>query len=190
MSAGDWLRRWVSAPAEPLHTVEVEGYATMGRAQLWTQGVHTLEDVMQLRALRNECREWMTGHTAMISEAEQLSWWQNVAGNPEWLIKLVYAPDFLPAIGYMVLRRGINEDTGAPCWYVSLGITAMFRGRGHGTRIYRMARMVDHPGGPLVVYALIRPDNIASIKAAEKAGYVRICTTSGGLVKMAGRIHP
>ena len=89
----------------------------------------------------------MTGITKTITKAQQAEWW---AAEPRraWLFG---------DVGFAYIRRehGVN--------WITLGITESARGTGLGTLIYHTFR-----GS----YAKIRKDNAASIRAAEKAGYI------------------
>jgi GNAT superfamily N-acetyltransferase len=88
----------------------------------------------------------MTRDTREITPGMQAAWWR-----PEhelWLFD---------GVGYALL-----SEREVKTW-ISLGLLPEARGRGLGTRIYR------HFTG---VWAEIRSDNIASRRAAEKAGYV------------------
>jgi len=140
--------------------------------------VTTLSDIMVLRVIRNECREFMTYGTQEISEAQQLLWWQQVAGNPDWKIWLVYVPGWAEAVGFGMLRVGKNG------WIVTLGFRPWMRGRGLGTLLYRiLAEQADDE-----VLAVIRSTNVASQRAAAKAGYRMVSWQMPGQVAMVGGV--
>lgn len=165
------VERWIEEATEPLGIVDVEGFAGIswaGSYGLRAQKVSSLDEVMQLRALRNECATLMTFRRTPITEAEQLVWWQNVSGSPDWKIWLVYRRDHDPAIGFMMLRHGLMDERPDARWYITLGLTAAERGKGFGTWLYGAARSL---AGGQPVHALILQVNEASIKAAAKAGY-------------------
>lgn len=100
----------------------------------------------RLRQLRNECRKFMTGSTKTITKKQQAAWW---AAEP----RRAY---LFGDVGFALIRRehGVN--------WITLGLTEKARGTGLGTMIY-----YSFPGS----YAKIRLDNLASIRAAQKAGY-------------------
>lgn len=148
-----------------------------GKEVMRFKSVSTLDDVMQLRQLRNECREFMTQNTEEISEGAQLMWWQNVAGNQDWRVWLVYVPGWEEAVGFALLRR-----SGAR-WYATLGLRQWLRGQGYGTLIYQMLRAES----PEDVWAAIKQENTASVRAAEKAGYKPSAWSIEGQVAMVGR---
>lgn len=128
------------------------------------RAVATLADLMILRTIRNECRAFMTHATEEISEDQQLLWWRTVAGRPDWRIWLVYIPEWPEAVGFGMLRGGQRG------WTATLGFRPWMRGRGLGTLLYRM--LADVAGAE--VRAIIREDNLASQRAAVKAGYRRV----------------
>ena len=90
----------------------------------------------------------MTGDTKTISKKAQAKWW---AASPRraWL----FGDD---AFAYIKWEDGRN--------WITLGITEAARGTGIGTLIYHTLRPA---------WARIRKDNVASMRAAQKAGYLR-----------------
>jgi RimJ/RimL family protein N-acetyltransferase len=139
--------------------------------------VATLDDLMALRLLRNECRAWMTGHTAEIGEAEQLVWWQGVAGHPGWRVWLIHVPGWAEPVGFAMLRLGMSY------WLATLGLRSWLRGRGLGTATYRA--LLERCEGDVV--AVIRADNEASVRAAVKAGYERLHWDVEGQLALVGK---
>ena len=119
--------------------------------------VETHGQLERVRFIRNVCREWMTHYTCYIGPGEQYAWWQRE--DPElWLF------DYL---GYaLISRRNLRR-------WISLGVLPEARGKGLGTRIY--SSFDD-------VWAEIRSDNIASRRAAEKAGYAFVEEMDGVVV--------
>ena len=119
--------------------------------------VETYEQLELVRRIRNICRKWMTHHTKYIGYAEQYAWWQRE--DPElWLFDdVAYA---------LISRRNLRR-------WISLGVLPEARGKGLGTRIY--SSFDD-------VWAEIRSDNIASRRAADKAGYTLIEEMDGVVV--------
>lgn len=148
-----------------------------GRELLRVRRVETLDEVMALRLLRNECREQMTTDTSEITEAGQLLWWQGVAGHPDWHVWLVLVPHWEQPVGFLMLRRMGRE------WFLTMGLRCWIRGQGYGTHMYRAALALC----PTDVHAVIRDDNQPSIRAAVKAGYVRIDWPVNGQVAFVGR---
>lgn len=126
----------------------------------------TPRDAEHLRRLRNECREWMTGSQAYITEEDQAVWW--ATRNPLYTIVWLYreprhdAPD--PIAFGMVRKEGSY-------WYGTLGVTENRRGRGYGREIYRHLIEVC-PGSELRIDILMT--NRASLRAAEYATFIDI----------------
>lgn len=112
--------------------------------------VRSAEDVEALRRLRNECREFMTGHTKLITKAQQAKWW-SAEPRRAW----IYLDKGEP-VAFVYIRRqdGMN--------WITLGVTKKARGQGLGTLLY-------HVHAPCAAEMLV--DNLASIRAAQKAGY-------------------
>ena len=122
--------------------------------------VETYGQLERVRFIRNVCRDWMTHYTCYIGPGEQYAWWQRE--DPElWLFDdVAYA---------LISRRNLRR-------WISLGVLPEARGKGLGTRIY--SSFDD-------IWAEIRSDNVASRRAAEKAGY-KLMSEGGGLVVMRG----
>jgi RimJ/RimL family protein N-acetyltransferase len=128
----------------------------------------------------------MTEHTDEISMEQQLHWWQRLSNQQlrtrqrNWAIWLAYNDHESP-MGYAMLRQGTATGKRDLRWYVSLGLIEKERGKGYGTMIYHALANTGR-----TVHALIREDNLASIKAAAKAGYVNAPSWDDpeGLVRM------
>lgn len=124
--------------------------------------VRSAEDVERLRVLRNECRKFMTGDTKTISKKAQAAWWA-AAPRRAWL----FGDD---AFAYIKREGGRN--------WITLGITKKARGEGLGTLIYYTLRPC---------WARIHKDNIASLRAAQKAGYRTVEETEKEWILNASR---
>ena len=69
-----------------------------------------------LRRLRNECRKFMTGHTKVITKAQQEKWW-----NAEWRRAFLMVDGGTPvAFAYIARKGGVN--------WITLGVTEKRRG--------------------------------------------------------------
>jgi len=184
------VQQWINEAVEGPNLIEVDGLALLsrdsaGRDGLRAQKISTLDDVMQLRVLRNECREQMTYMRDEISEANQLIWWQNVSGSDQWKIWLLYRRDLPAAIGFFLLRHGTMAEGPFARWYLTLGLTASERRKGYGTWVYAAARCLSDG---LPVHALILKSNEGSIKAATRAGYKQepYLMSEHAVIKMVG----
>lgn len=111
--------------------------------------VQTAAQLERVRQIRNACREWMTRDTREIDPDDQVSWW-NAAERELYLFD---------GVAYALLTQREGET------WISLGVLPEHRGKGLGTRIYRLFP---------TAHAEIRADNAASRRAAEKAGYMLI----------------
>jgi RimJ/RimL family protein N-acetyltransferase len=80
-----------------------------------------------------------------------------------------------------VVRLDRSPDRAGACT-ISINVAADARGRGLGPRILRAAALAARGLGFAVIDAVIRPDNAASIRAFERAGYAPVGeVTVGGL---------
>ena len=122
--------------------------------------VTTLDELEQVRQIRNACREWMTHDTKHIGSAQQWAWWNSAP-------RELYLFD---SVAYALLTQRDGET------WISLGVLPEHRGKGIGTRIYRLFPKA---------LAEIRKDNLASRRAAEKAGH-KIVSETKDLVVMQG----
>lgn len=122
--------------------------------------VTTLADLERVREIRNDCRQWMTRDRRYIDAEQQRKWWEAVPRDL-WL--------FDGAAYALITERDRRR-------WISLGVAREHRGKGLGTAIY-----AHFPG----VWAEIRRDNAASLRAAEKAGYV-VEREQGRVVVMHG----
>jgi GNAT superfamily N-acetyltransferase len=107
--------------------------------------------VMQLRMIRNACREGFAHDNAEISHEQQLAWWQ---ANKARVVGFLYRDLFGFPVGYGLVRR---DDEGR--WWSSVAVLPQYAGRGFGGAI--TAHVIRQcPAG--VVYAQARKDNPAA----------------------------
>jgi len=114
------------------------------------------DDFEAIRLIRNDGRQWMEDTDEITPEQQEA--FRNT--HPRVLVYKVGGV----IVGYgMVTRRPDG------CLYVSLAVRSDYQGRGVGTHIYwdQRKRWTAEP-----VYARIRANNVASIRAATTAGYV------------------
>lgn len=121
---------------------------------------HVLEEI---RRIRNVGRQWMTENSNEITAEQQVEWWSSMSQMPKKDFRFfIFVIDGGPILGYGMLSRRQNNIL-----HISLAVAPEEQGKGHGTYIYdTVASKADEP-----VNAVILKNNIASIKAAEKAGF-------------------
>jgi GNAT superfamily N-acetyltransferase len=130
------------------HPACVEGHPCisnlLGLRPVPIRGYHA---VMQLRMIRNACRDGFAHHTAEIGHAEQLAWW---TANKDRVVGFLYRDLFGFPVGFGLLRR---TDDGR--WWSSVAVLPAHAGKGFGGAITRHI-VRQSPSG--VVYAQARKD--------------------------------
>lgn len=121
----------------------------------------TRDDLDFIRATRNAGRFQMTRDTSLVHPHDSEVWWASAPN--AWIL------DDDEPVGYAVLREDNHQ------LLISLAVAPEHQGKGYGTHIYRHFF-------PLV-HAEIWEWNIASRRAAEKAGY-RVLSEADGKVVM------
>ena len=90
-------------------------------------------EVEILRTLRNECRNFMTRHTNVISKEQQLNWWNKLDKDKHKLFLLQKVLDGVVGVtigyGYVRVENGEVLLTG--------GLSDNERGKGHGTQLFK-----------------------------------------------------
>lgn len=119
------------------------------------------DELLQIADIRNAGREWYTNDTRYIPPHLQLQWFLN-ADRTLWAVKR----------GNIVVGFALLTDRDGKVW-IGLGVRPGYQGQGIGTCIY--ARFFN-------VWAEVREDNLSSLRAAEKAGYMRVGETLDGKV--------
>lgn len=123
---------------------------------------HTLDDAELVRVIRNGGREWFAD-VAEITAENQAEWWRVVSALPtrDFICILASSNGDRLKMGYGMLQRRAGN------LWVSLAVDVSHRGDGLGTKIYGLLpTLTTEP-----VYAGILVKNIASRRAADKAGY-------------------
>lgn len=119
-------------------------------------------DMFDVLDIRNESRQYMTHHTEEITPEQQYDWWMTKDINEYriWLVTSEYRGTEL-IIGFCMIRLMPNGYE-----WGTLAVYEQFRGLGIGTAIYEfMASKTDQ------LWIEVRNDNIASLRAAMKAGF-------------------
>lgn len=135
--------------------------------------VTTWRQALELRRLRNECRQYMTGSTAEISEAQQREFFSTQIQPGRVHAHLLRRDG--SAVAYATLRP---DDTGT--LWLSCGVAGNARGSGLGTLVVRLATAAGRDQGVPVRLAVWR-DNDRARHVYEKAGYqvTGECTKDG-----------
>ena len=122
----------------------------------------------QLRRLRNECAEWMTGNTSQITPAQQSEFFRAriATGQAEGFIMYVGGE----SVAYGVLFW----DEQGRAWS-STGVKASARGQGLGRAVtVENARRAHAKGVP--IWAEVRADNAGQQKICRTVGYQPVDT--------------
>ena len=146
------------------------------RSSLVFDALQNEDQVEVLRRLRNSGRSGLFDRRR-ISAEEQAQWWSEL--RPEyrgriWLVRRV--SDELPCAYCSLLPRVLAgvEDEESRTW-ITLVVAPRYRGHGIGTAIYAIAPSLVKE----IVWAAMWRTNVASYRAACRAGYVDAPTFSG-----------
>jgi RimJ/RimL family protein N-acetyltransferase len=129
--------------------------------------VDNLKQAMQVRTLRNSCREYLTNHTAHIGIRQQLLWYfqyyRNAKQTEKYRLYLWYDDRGVP-IGYGALALDDGKLLITEC------VATKHRGLGHGGSILdRLVRIALEEKRDMV--AEIWAMNVGSVALHEKAGF-------------------
>lgn len=150
-------------------------------------------DMYEVMRLRNAGRQYMTHDTHYITPEEQYDWW-TTRDNNAYQVWIVTTPEidtiFDPILDQITLIRTGHEIIVGFCMlrylpdgkvWGTLAVDPDWQGVGYGTAIYRF--MIDQADQ---VWIEIRNDNIASLRAAHKAGFV-IDYVGGSVTTLVGK---
>lgn len=138
----------------------------------------TDNDMYDVMDIRNSGREYMTNDTSLITPEQQYDWWMTKDANRYriWLVtspnldliydNIVNALKFTKTgeeiiIGFCMIRY---MDNGL--FWGTLAVYPDWQGVGYGTMIYEFLIQQAEQ-----IWLEIRADNIASLRAAQKAGF-------------------
>lgn len=161
-------------------------------AKTWRlDALASTEDALELRSIRNLCREFMTNSQSEIPEDQQLQWFNQTylpssrAALNVWLIRPSASSETLtsPAVGYCLLRSGPQGEM-----YITEGLLPSYRGQGLGswllTEILNARYIQDRS-----VIADILVNNESSIRLHEKFGFVRQSLIDDKIVRYERPAH-
>lgn len=87
-------------------------------------------DIQMLRIIRNDCREYMTNNTDIITEEEQILWFDNLDGMiPYILFESFHGVAFTP-IGYGIVKLE------SECATLTGGLMFDYRNKGYGRYLF------------------------------------------------------
>ena len=141
--------------------------------------VETDRELEAMRIIRNGGREWMTEDKSEVTLEQQAAWWTlKKEVSPKDFVAVVYTSRVLggfagvPGVGvsgafYQHVGYGILSRRDDGKLYISLAVHPRARGFGIGTFIYSdMAKRTSED-----VHAVVLKSNVASARAASRAGY-------------------
>jgi ribosomal protein S18 acetylase RimI-like enzyme len=123
------------------------------------QRVDTIEQAQQMRVLRNECRDWMTGSTEKITKEQQETFFLRIKSGE--VIAMLLCKDDEP-VAYGLLRPGLSGEL-----WMSCGVSSRYRGQGFGTAIVTAITATANDRVLLDVWH----DNTPAVRTYEKVGY-------------------
>lgn len=135
-------------------------------------------DALQMLAIRNSCRAFMTRNQAEISEAEQLEWWPRMLADGAITCFLFFLADseelslgiMAPAEGHpLPVGYGIIRLADGKRW-VTGGLLPEQRGKGFGSALFaHLAAQTSEDTWLEVLHT-----NVAGRRTYEKLGYVEV----------------
>ena len=117
------------------------------------------EDMYDIMEIRNSGRQFMTHHTEEITPEQQYDWWMAKDTNHYRIWLVVNELNYI--VGFVMLRVMDNGHV-----WGTLAVYPEYQGRGYGTVMYGFMQLQDDE-----IWIEIRNDNLASLRAAEKAGF-------------------
>lgn len=131
------------------------------RWRLWPWFVQGSVLLEALRQVRNECRDYMTGHTAEITPEQQQNWWDHVVDHTNnWFYVFSLEPDASRPQDFIAFAAlSYHDGTMWPTY----GLRASHRGCGIGREVIQFTLIAAQ--GPL------RGNLLASNEAVKKLDY-------------------
>lgn len=120
----------------------------------------TDRDMYDVADIRNTGRDFMTHHTDYITSQEQYDWWMSKDDNLYKIWLVMDENDII--LGFCMLRTMPEGKV-----WGTLAVYPEWQGIGIGTAIYRF--MTEQTAE---VWIEVRNDNIASLRAAVKVGFI------------------
>ena len=129
--------------------------------------VTTLDEVEELRKLRNECRLFMTRNTNEISKSEQLDWYNllDKENNKLYLLKGIEGGGFTSSLGYGVIRKENDNIT------LSGGLTENDRNKGLGKDLFKLL-LTEAKKFNVIITLEVLISNVRAKKIYESLGFI------------------
>jgi ribosomal protein S18 acetylase RimI-like enzyme len=118
-----------------------------------------------IRQVRNTVREFMTNNTDMITESDQIAWYNSI--NHEKLRLFVYFSNGRMA-GY-----GIINTTQTPFPLLTGAISQKYQGRGHGRKLFESLLEICKTDYSFVPELDVRSTNVKAINLYESLGFIK-----------------
>lgn len=128
-----------------------------------------------LRWRNDEVSRIASANTAVITEAEHVSWYNQALQNPQLSVLIAEKKPELEKVGMMRLDFDEKFVTAK----ISININPIFRGQGYGHLCLAKAKLfvLDMHKSCQKILADVRVDNIASQRIFSQAGYVVVSST-------------
>lgn len=132
---------------------------------LFFKKVDTDEEAELLRLIRNQCREYMTRNTEIITQEQQKAWFKTA--HDRYDLFLVYAIEYGASVtfaGYGVIHKNLSESL------VTGGLLPEYRNRGLGHDLFKFLTDTSVKR-KLPVKLEVLKSNQRAFKVYEKLGY-------------------
>ena len=130
--------------------------------------VTTSNEAEMLRVIRNQCKDYMTRNTSVITPEEQLEWFKTAYKKYE--LYIAYAVEYGACIvdaGYGLIY--LNEKE----YMLTGGLVPGYRDKGLGTILFKF--LVDNCNKQIPIRLEVLKDNLRALKTYEKLNF----TTTG-----------
>jgi ribosomal protein S18 acetylase RimI-like enzyme len=130
--------------------------------------VTTSNEAEMLRVIRNQCKDYMTRNTSVITPEEQLEWFKTAYKKYE--LYIAYAVEYGACIvdaGYGLIH--LNEKE----YMLTGGLVPGYRDKGLGTILFKF--LVDNCNKQIPIRLEVLKDNLRALKTYEKLNF----TTTG-----------
>jgi len=156
------------------------------RSDIWLAEIQTLDHAQEMRACRNQVRNFMTHNTAEILPEEQVKWFEETylpARKAKDLFGYVVRDGEEP-LGYGLISKRDGR------WWVSGGLVADARGKGAGFYLFHeMTQMIHEDLRSEEAWLDVLNENEAARGLYEKLGYVAVSSTDLLTVMVHRQFH-